>query len=436
MILKKPFLKDIYEHIESVFAGELKDNVLFLSGEAGSGKTTILNLIKDDFNGYLKDKFNKKPLVVYSACSTPLSGKDIGELEALYPWIQIMEDLATQKKKNNSDAKKLIFHLAKAWVRLIPIIGQTIESVADTVILLKEHTSKSKSGIENKFAMNKQQVFQQYINFLDKLSEKYSVILMIDDFQWADNSSTDLLFTVAKKLENNPIIFLIAYRPEDAVNSRAHEGHPLIHIQNELARYSKTKVFKIPFYDNEDVKTLLLGTMEKYEENRKFEKWLSKISNGNILYITEFLRIMSEDGFIDSSGKIVGEYEKLPVPQSLQAVLQEKMSRMDEDTKELLRYASVEGEVFSLMILSAITGEDNLKLLQKLRKIEDLHKTVVNIGKQNLYFEETTAFQFSSMLIQKLMYSSLGDEEKRLLHKAIFDLLKKEWSKAKGTVIY
>ena len=121
---------------------------------------------------------------------------------------------------------------------------------------------------------------------------------MIDDFQWADNSSTDLLFTVAKKLENNPIIFLIAYRPEDAVNSRAHEGHPLIHIQNELARYSKTKVFEIPFYDNEDVKTLLLGTMKKYEENRKFEKWLSKISNGNILYITEFLRIMSEYGLL------------------------------------------------------------------------------------------------------------------------------------------
>lgn len=433
MILKKPFLNDLIEHIEYVFDGSRKENVIFISGEAGSGKTTILNSLKEDLTGHLIGKSNKKPLIAYTACSTPLSGKDIGELEALYPWIQIMSELTTRKKKNNADAKKLIFHLAKAWVRLIPIIGQTIESVADTVILLKEHTSKTRMIHENKFAINKQQVFQQYIDFLEKLSEKYSVILLIDDFQWADDSSTDLLFTAARKLENQPIIFLIAYRPEDAINSRGHEGHPMIHIMNELSRNSKTKVFTIPSYDHEDVNRLLKGILEVYEDNSEFEKWLSGISNGNILYMTEYIKLMLLDGYIDKDGKILKEYEKLRVPESLQAVLQEKLSRMDEDTKELLRYASVEGEVFSLMVLSTITNTDNLKLLQKLRIIEDTHKTIKNLGKQNLYFEETIVIQFSSLLIQKLLYGSLGLEEKELLHREIFNILVKEWAKAKET---
>ena len=80
-----------------------------------------------------------------------------------------MEDLAAQKKKKQLGCEKINISSCKSLGQADTDNRQTIESVADTVILLKEHTSKSKSDIENKFAMNKQQVFQQYINFLDKL---------------------------------------------------------------------------------------------------------------------------------------------------------------------------------------------------------------------------------------------------------------------------
>jgi predicted ATPase len=267
---------------------------------------------------------------------------------------------------------------------------------------------------------------------LKKLAEQTPLVLMIDDFHWADTSSTNLLFTAARQLHSQPILFIIAYRPDDAASSRNGEGHPILHIRNELERYSLAAELGVPRMRAEDLDRLLHGRYRSYHNDDEFEQWLATISSGNALFITQFLQTLEEDGYIDpSSGEIRPGYRNAKVPDSAYAVVRERLRRLSEETRELLRYASVEGDTFTADMLAKITETPKLKLLQRLRLAEQSHRIIVDLGKQRVYVTETSAWRFSHALLHLAMYESLNQEERELLHEAIFDVLKEEWEAAR-----
>jgi tetratricopeptide (TPR) repeat protein len=428
MIGRNEQLQQIYRHIESVASGNTTGNVLFVTGEAGIGKSTLLRSVAEGCG-----TLPQPPLVAMAECSTPLAGHDIGEIEALQPWAEVMAQLATRETGRKHDAKKLIGEFAMAWVRCVPVVGDVLESVVDTAKIIRRETGTTgASASEPQLAANQQQVFQQYINFLSTLSAQTPLVLMIDDFHWADTSSTNLLFTAARQLEGKPVIFIIAYRPDDAASSRDGQGHPILHVRNELERYSLAVEIGVPKMTPDDMDRLLRRRYPPYRNNDRFEEWLAHISGGNALFVTQFLMTLEEDGYIDRENGVVQEgFEHVHIPRSAQAVVQERIRRMSEEAKELLRYASVEGDTFTSMVLAKVTETPQLKLLQKLRIVEQSYQVVVSLGKQQVYARETTAYQFAHALIHKAMYESLEEEERELLHEAIFETLKEEWETAR-----
>jgi tetratricopeptide (TPR) repeat protein len=420
-------LREINEHVQGHMEGGGGPNVLFVTGEAGIGKTTLLQAFMQE-----RRMHTKEIVIASAACSTPLAGQDIGEVEALLPWAEIMTALSAEGQERKLETRRLVTELAMAWIRVIPVVGDVLESVADTAHIVRGHNARS--GREHAPPVNaasQQQLFQQYINVLTKLSERAPLVLVLDDFHWADSSSANLLFTAARQLEAHPIVFIVAYRPDDAVSSRAGEGHPILHIRNELERYSLAVEIGVPQLTASDLDSLLRRRYPSYQDNDAFEEWLAKVSAGNALFITQYLETLEDDGYIDSrEGTIRAGYEEATVPQSAYAVVSERVRRLSEETRELLRYASVEGDTFTTSVLAKITEMPQLKLLQRLRLAEQVHHVVHSLGKQRIYTSETTAYQFSHALLHMAMYDSLEQEERELLHQAIFDVLKEEWNAA------
>ncbi|MES2764769.1 MAG: tetratricopeptide repeat protein [Bacteroidota bacterium] len=411
-------------------AGAAAQSVVFVTGEAGIGKTTLLKAVQ-------KECENLQVVFASAECSTPVAGHDIGEVEALKPWADIIDSLArdnsAEKKKRKFDIGKFMVDTAPAWVTMIPVLGPSVGAALDIlgagynqVYMNKMMAREQSSG-----AANQQQIFQQYINLLLKLSDSTPLVIILDDFHWADTSSCNLLFAAARQLQGKPITFLIAYRPDDAGSSRGGEGHPLLHIKTEFERYDLCRDVQIPKFTASNLDALLHRRYPNYQNNDKFEEWLAHVGGGNALFITEFLNTLEEDGYINrETGIFSDEYKNVKVPASAYAVVSERIRRLNEDNRELLRYASVEGETFTANILSKTTEIPQLKILQKLRLLEETHRVLKSLGKQILYSKESTAYQFSHTLLHRAMYETLGEEERELLHEAILDVLKNEWSDA------
>jgi len=188
---------------------------------------------------------------------------------------------------------------------------------------------------------------------------------------------------------------------------------------------------KVDKFDAADIKEFLKARYDSYSPEEYFENWLLKHSGGNPLFSNHLLRTLEEDNIINvKNGNISGKLDNVKVPDSVNAVIRVRINRLSEDIKELLRYASVEGDKFTSFVLSRITNTSPIKLLQILRQLEDVHRIIKSLGKQLVYSEETTSYQFANTLYAKILYESLGDEEKELLHRFIYDLLKTEREKA------
>jgi tetratricopeptide (TPR) repeat protein len=302
------------------------------------------------------------------------------------------------------------------------VIGSSIE----TALLVKESKDKKKGQ-----ATSQEQMFQQYINFLAKASESHPLVLMLDDFHWADTSSTNLLFSAARRLAQKRVLFVIAYRADDAASSRDGHGHPLLHVRNELGRYSLFVDVVMPKMTDSDLDALLRARYANYRENLQFQRWLAERSGGNALFITQYLNTLEEDGIVSpQTGEFKARFDSVRVPTSSVSVVEERIRRLDDDSRELLRAASVEGATFTVAVLSELLEIPRLKLLPKLRLIAEHHGVIRSLGKQVIYASETTAYQFTNILMQRALYESLEDEERDALHARVFATVKHDWTTA------
>ena len=86
-------------------------------------------------------------------------------------------------------------------------------------------------------ALDQEKIFEQYASVLKALSKDHTLILVLDDLQWADSGSLNLLFHLARQLKDSRILLLGTYRPDDVALGRDGARHPLESILNELKRY-------------------------------------------------------------------------------------------------------------------------------------------------------------------------------------------------------
>ena len=230
------------------------------------------------------------------------------------------------------------------------------------------------------------------------------------------------------------MLFIVAYRADDAASSRDGKGHPLLHVRNELGRYSLYTDVVVPRMTAKDLDGLLRARYSRYQGSSEFERWLAERSGGNALFITQYLSTLEEDGIVSpQTGEFKGRFDSVRVPTSAFSVVEERIRRLDDDSRELLRYASVEGATFTVSVLSAIADVPRLKLLQKLRLISEKHGVIKSLGKQRIYASESTAYQFTNVLMQRAMYEGLEDEERDELHEGIFRSIKADFAEASDT---
>jgi len=414
----------IVSHADAMCALRQKQNVVFVTGEAGIGKTTMLDSVRLEL---LTRSGPNAPVVVATECSTPLLGQDVGQVEALEPWAELMEKIVAYDggPGKSKEMAKLMGHLALAWIHVVPIVGGLLESSLETAAIFKEHLGHD----DKSHAASQEQMFQQYINFLGKASETHPLVLILDDFHWADTSSTNLLFSAARHLSNKRVLFVVAYRADDAASSRDGKGHPILHVRNELGRYALFTDVSVPKMTPVDLDGVLRERYPRYQGNKEFERWLAERSGGNSLFITQYLSTLEEDGIVDeTTGEFNARFDSVRVPTSAFSVVEERIRRLDDDSRELLRYASVEGATFTASVLSALTDLPKLKLLQKVRLIAEKHGVVKSLGKQRIYASETTAFQFSNVVMQSALYGTLEEEEREELHARIFKAIKEDYA--------
>ena len=291
---------------------------------------------------------------------------------------------------------------------------------------LKALVERKKSGVSE---LEQNLLFEQFTNVLLIVADHCPLVLVLDDMQWADSASLDLLFHLGRRIMNHPVLVVAAYRPEEVALGRDNDRHPLDGVVNELKRIYGEIVLDLSQDEGGDQAFVeLLINTEANRLSSEFRQTLKTHTGGHALFTIELLRSMQERGDLiqDEEGQWVEgpqlDWNKLPA--RVEAVVEERIGRLEDDLRELLSVASVEGEDFTAQVVARVQEIKERRLLRDLsQELEKRHRLIRERDELNIDGHLLSRYRFAHQLYQRYLYNDLSAGERRLLHREIAKVL-------------
>jgi DNA-binding SARP family transcriptional activator len=265
--------------------------------------------------------------------------------------------------------------------------------------------------------------FDQVTRLMRAISLNFPVLILLDDLQWLDPPSASLLFHLGRHLSDRRILLLGAYRTEDLVFTQGQERHPLVEILHEFQRRFGEIQVNLDLSDGRAFVDAYLDSQPNTYDP-EFREMLYWYTHGNALSTVELFQSIQANGEVvkdNTGGWTQGPHINWePLPARVEAILNEQLSRLDEDSLTLLKAASLQGDVFNTGDLARALGLSDDQILFRLRGplcSQHLLTNLLRPKKKN--GNPMVQFRFRSILLQKYLCQSVDAGELLELHRPL-----------------
>ena len=371
---------------------------------------------------------------------------DKENLNAYAPFKELLVELniSSSSTKDHADKfKKFVKEAGTSWIELIPVIGTYAKIGVETYEAYKNsYDDKPEVKIESE-----NDIFRVFENEFRRLAQENTVVVFMDDLQWADASSLNLIFGLGKAVRGNPfkILFIGSYRANEIKAGRnkvtetgeaVKVAHPFTDKLNMLRTYTKTEnhvvanpnwfheISLYPFARNE-VDEFINSRFKNNDFNSDFFDIIFDVTDGHALFVMEIFNYLVSEGVISSSsaGFTVQGNASWKLPTSIDGVISEKVERLSAELQKVLAYASVNGEEFSFQIIEKIlhmeTEEQEDILEDYLEELSKIHGILAEDATTSIY-----DFFFTQSLVHKFVYAKMSNLKRKRLHGKIANILK------------
>ncbi len=216
------------------------------------------------------------------------------------------------------------------------------------------------------------------------------LVLVLEDLQWFDPTSIDLVHALSDRGGQAPILLLATARPEFRPPWRSQPHHKVI----SLAPLDEAQVQRI-IAELAVSRTLVADVMRRVSER----------AGGVPLFVEEVMRLLLERGEADGLQA---------VPPTLQQSLAARLDRLGE-ARKVAQIGAVLGHDFTYALLRAVGGIDDPALQSALDGLADADLLISEgAGSQADY-------RFKHALIQDVAYESLLKSSRQALHRRAAD---------------
>ena len=406
-----------------------KGRVVFITGEAGEGKTTLMQ-------EFARQAQQKAPELIVAGGNCDAF---VGRGDSYLPFREVLVRLSTGQapgwRQVTVQTIQALINKAPDLVGLF-VPGSTllrqarILTAAETDWLpqLKDLVDlrESQQGLRDVKQVN---LFQQYAGVMQALAQTRPLLLVLDDLHWADDGSLDLLFYLGRQLAEQPILIVGTYRPAVVSLGRHSSGsdqpqrHPLEPVINEFQRTFGANQIDL----QQAAGQALVADLVDSEPNRlgpEFRAALYDHTQGHALFTVEVLREMQARGELvqDEAGCWVegAPMHWTQLPARVEGVISERIGRLAPDSREILNVASVMGEEFTAELIARVLQVEERLVIRQLAGILDRqHHLVRNIGNQRVGRQRLSQFRFEHILFQNYLYQNLSQSERGYLHEDI-----------------
>lgn len=410
--------------------------VVFVTGESGTGKTSLLSQFTDRAARRLRGA-----AVVAGARGQAITGA--GEPFQLFR--QLVSTLTGDVAPAVAAGAMTVEQAESIWALLpqtadllldrAPNLIDTLVSRATLDARVADRTRgaaawyatwRARLGVlrQDGGAGTPPNVSSQCIDWLTALARAMPLALILDDLHWADPVSLELIFRLASNLESVPLLVVVAYRPAEIARTAAGVAHPASSVLVELRRRHGDVIIALPETGDLAFVEALIDR-EPNALGRVFREGLCQRTAGHPLFTTELLRSMQERGALvrDPDGRWVqsGALDWATMPARMEAAVEARIARLPDDLRRVLDVASVQGEEFNAEVVACVLDLDLRRTVLSLGDLDRGHALVSAsaTAADPADGRQRSTYRFRHSALQQYLLARLDLVERSHLHTAV-----------------
>ncbi len=282
---------------------------------------------------------------------------------------------------------------------------------------------------------NQAQLYEPLVQSMLALAKQAPLVLFIDDLQWADSATLDLLQYAIRRWKDNAarILFLACLR-SDALHPMTQPlpaGSPQglsIWLERIVREVTPVHIELEPLDENETVK-MMLSILSPPDTD--FAQWLYDETRGQPFYLIETLKDLLERSVLHPKRRSENLWtfsvdsdhdlgKAVRVPSTVHAVIRSRLNRLSPNAFSILAGAAVLEHRITFERMCAIS---NLSEDLALPALDELISG-------RLLLEATQAgvvgeYAFTNDMLRDVVYTEAGDARRRLFHRRALEVLEK-----------
>ena len=189
---------------------------------------------------------------------------------------------------------------------------------------------------------NRYALLNEIVEYLRLAAETNPVIVLLDDMQWSDTATWDVVEHVMSQLEMEHVLLCLTMRTED-LRGEALER------RNRLLRDERFNEIPVSRLADADVRQWLAGVFGG-EASRELYAFLQRYSEGNPLLATQVVRILIDAGIVRFEHGRWGLWSEpsRELTTSLSDLMGRRLDRLSAEARSILNTAAVIGRVFDI----------------------------------------------------------------------------------------
>lgn len=305
---------------------------LFVRGEPGIGKSRLLNAFLETVR-----------LQRGTVCARGDCLEQVGPGMPYAPLFEVLEQLC--ERLGGAMPVAMLRRHAPTWLAQMPSVTEPEDRA---------------SLAEQIQGANQTRMIREWVNVVECFAADRTIVIAIEDLQWADQSTLAALFYAVRRPASARILVVATLRPDRA---QSHDLDLQQRIDELVARGGGQVLSPAPF-PLESIRAYLaarFGADQPPSRSTALCESLASVSSGNPLFVVSLVdeyvekaRIRQEDERWDVTGPLRLE----SAPSSLLPLIEEQLAALESDLRELLEAASVVGMDFSASELAAALGKD------------------------------------------------------------------------------
>ena len=384
-------LKELDSHLRKALQGHRQ--LVLVTGEAGVGKSTLLDAFEQRLGGH------ENMRIARGQCVEGFGGK-----EAYYPILDAFSHLV--RGAGAEGTIQILASQAPTWLLQFPS-------------LLKP---EQRDALQREIlGATRERMVREICEALESLTAKNPLALILEDLHWVDPSTLDLISALARRRGPAKLLVLGSYRPVDVILLQS----PLKGLRQDLVMHKLCSEIALERLTEADVAKYLAEEFPGSALPTGLAELVHRHSEGNPLFMTAIASDLVKSGLLaeeQGSWSLTAPLEQIvpDVPETLQQMLEIQVERLSEPEQRVLKSASVAGRRFSAWSVAAMLGTGVAEAEETCERFAE-RQQFLRPGRASgvLGGTQSAHYEFRHSLYREALYRRVPPAQRSRLHRLL-----------------